>query len=205
MRWLFRWLARGSGGGIGPLDVYEVAFLAGGAERVADSVIIELNRRGLLVVHERWVRAVGGKRPPGHAVERAVVAFCRRGKTIEAVRAAMRRFPEVEEIIGGRLAARGLVAGAGRRVTRRGRRKLRVAGRDASVPAYVFSGITVAPDGPEQPRARQGSPGGSRGGRSRRRTGGGFDGGSGSDWGTGTHFGGHSSGGGGGGGGGGGE
>ncbi|NGO74661.1 TIGR04222 domain-containing membrane protein [Streptomyces sp. YC504] len=144
MRWGFRRFSRGSGAAR-DLGVYDVAFLAGGPQRVADSAIIALNRRGLVVVLASRVRAVDGEHPE-HAVERAVLVFCRRSKVINAVRAAVQRSPEVEEI-GRRLAARGLVAGSRRRVTRAGRRHLQAARDDASVPQYVLGGATISRDG----------------------------------------------------------
>lgn len=132
MGWVFRWIVRGSGE-TRTLDVYDVAFLAGGARRVVDSAVIALNRRGLLVVHASQVRTVDGEQPL-HAVERAVVAFCGRTKSIDTVRAGLQRSPEVEEIARG-LAAWGLVTGADRQVTRAGRRHLQQAECDPNVPA----------------------------------------------------------------------
>ncbi|MER7175124.1 TIGR04222 domain-containing membrane protein [Streptomyces mesophilus] len=140
-----RWGFSRSSSAAQELQVYDVAFLAGGARRVADSVIISLNRRGLVVVLASRVRTVDGEQPE-HAVERAVLVFCRRSKNIDAVRAAVQRSPEIEEI-GRRLAALGLVAGSRRRVTRAGRRHLQAAGRDASVPEYVLGGATIFRDG----------------------------------------------------------
>ncbi|MEV6957390.1 TIGR04222 domain-containing membrane protein [Streptomyces sp. NPDC051183] len=137
MRWVFRQFARGSDE-IRDLDVYDIAFLAGGARRVADSAIVALNRRGLLVVHASQVRTVDGELP-GHAVERRVVAFCGHTRSIDAVRSNLQRSLESYEI-GRRLAAWGLVKGADRRVTRSGRRHLEAAGRDASIPEYVLRG-----------------------------------------------------------------
>lgn len=135
MRRVFRWIVRGSGE-TRTLDSYDVAFLAGGARRVVDCAVIALNRRGLLVVHALHVRTVDGEQPL-HAVERAVIAFCGRAKSVDAVRAGLQRSPEVEEI-GRGLAAWGLVAGADRQVTRAGRRHLQQAQRDPRMPAYVF-------------------------------------------------------------------
>ncbi|MCX5405822.1 TIGR04222 domain-containing membrane protein [Streptomyces sp. NBC_00335] len=137
MRWVFRQFARGSHE-MRDLDVYDIAFLAGGARRVADSAMVALNRRGLLVVHKAQVRTVGGELP-GHAVERRVLAFCGRTRSVDSVRADLHRSLEGYEI-GRRLAAWGLVKGADRRVTRSGRRHLEAAGRDASIPEYVLRG-----------------------------------------------------------------
>lgn len=197
MRWVFRWIVRGSGE-TRTLDVYDVAFLAGGARRVVDSAVIALNRRGLLVVHASQVRTVDGEQPL-HAVERAVVAFCGRTMSIDTVRAGLQRSPEVEEI-GRGLAAWGLVAGADRQVTRAGRRHLQQAGCDPSMPAYVFVESTMLREGTvRRPIGRaQAVP--VRRGRPPRRTGNRLYGDPGPGPDTGTHSGGgHSCGGGGGG------
>ncbi|MFD6415363.1 TIGR04222 domain-containing membrane protein [Streptomyces sp. NPDC060194] len=151
MGWSSRRFGRGAGSDTGPggtpaPDVYDVAFLAGGAPRVADSAIVALQRRGLLAVHASRACTVAGWERPEHPVERAAVDFCGRSRGLAAVRLALTRSPEVDEI-GRRLAARGLVAGARRRVTRRGRRCLRAAGLDAGVPAYVLEGAAILPDG----------------------------------------------------------
>ncbi|MER5226406.1 TIGR04222 domain-containing membrane protein [Streptomyces flaveus] len=130
------------------LDAYDFAFLAGGAQRVADSAMIALSERGLLMVRVSRVRTVGEEQPQ-HPVERAVIASCPRSRSIAALalHAALQRSPEVEEI-GRRLAAWGLLTGSRRRVTLLGRRRLRAAERDESLPAYVFGGPAVLPDGP---------------------------------------------------------
>lgn len=130
------------------LDVYDFAFLAGGAQRVADSAVIGLSERGLIVVRVSRVRAVG-EEVPQHPVERAVIAACPRGGSVAAlaVHAALQRSPEVEEI-GRRLAAWGLLTGSRRRTTRLGRRRLQAIEQEGSLPAYVFGGPVVLPDGP---------------------------------------------------------
>ncbi|ANS67946.1 hypothetical protein SLINC_5722 [Streptomyces lincolnensis] len=61
--------------------------------------------------------------------------------------ADLQRSPEVEEI-GRRLAAWGLLTGSRRRMTRLGRRRLQAAEQEGSLPAYVFGGPVVLPDGP---------------------------------------------------------
>lgn len=136
------------GEGARALDVYDFAFLAGGARRVADSAVIALSERGLIVVRVSRVRAVGEEQPQ-HPVERAVMAACPRGGSVAAiaVHAGLQRSPEVEEI-GRRLAAWGLLTGSRRRTTRPGRRRLQAAEQEGSLPAYVFGGPVVLPDGP---------------------------------------------------------
>lgn len=128
------------------LDVYDVAFLAGGAQRVVDSALIALSERGLLKLRGTRVRAVGEERPQ-HPVEQAVIVSCPRSRSVTAVHAALRCSPEVEEI-GRQLAARGLVTGSRHRPTRAGRRRLRAAESDDSLPTYVFEGPAALPTGP---------------------------------------------------------
>ncbi|MEI5523689.1 TIGR04222 domain-containing membrane protein [Streptomyces brasiliscabiei] len=128
------------------LDLYDLAFLAGGAQRVADSAVIALSESGSLRMRGSRVRAVGEARPD-HPVEQAVLAWCPRSRTLTSVSAALRTSPEIEEI-SRRLAARGLVTGSPRRLTRAGRRRLQAAERDENLPAYILNGPTTLPKGP---------------------------------------------------------
>ncbi|MEU5197158.1 TIGR04222 domain-containing membrane protein [Streptomyces scabiei] len=128
------------------LDMYDLAFLAGGVQRVADSAVTALSETGSLRMRGSRVRAVGEARPE-HPVERAVIAWCPRSRTVTSVSTALRTSPEVEEI-GRRLAARGLVTGTRRRPTRAGRRRLRSARHDESLPAYVLDGPAALSNGP---------------------------------------------------------
>ncbi|MFI1438564.1 TIGR04222 domain-containing membrane protein [Streptomyces fructofermentans] len=138
----------GAGEGAGALDTYDVAFLAGGVQRVVDSAIIALSERGLLVVRASRVRAVDGGRA-GHPVERALVEACAGagGRSVAAARQLMRHSPEVDEI-GRRLAARGLVRRPRLRPTREGRRQLEAVVRAGSVPAYLLDGPAGLGPGP---------------------------------------------------------
>ncbi|WP_433544447.1 TIGR04222 domain-containing membrane protein (plasmid) [Streptomyces sp. CA-294286] len=195
MRWVFRWIVRSSGE-TRPLDVYDVAFLAGGAQHVVDSAVTTLRRLGLLVVNNAQVRSVRGKQPL-HPVERALVACCRHPTDIDKVRAVLQRSPEMETI-GRGLATWGLVAGAERHTTPAGRRHLQQAQLDPRMPAYVFPRRSPRREEAVPPPA--GQPPRRRSGRNRRYGGSG----PGLDADThsgGGHSGGHSGGGGGGGGG----
>lgn len=127
------------------LDAYDVAFLAGGAQRVVDSAVIALSERGLLKLSGSRVRAVG-EALPHHPVECALIASCPHSRSAASVLAALRRSPEVQEI-ARRLAARSLVTGSRRRLTRLGRRQLRAAERGEGLPDYVIGGPAVLPDG----------------------------------------------------------
>ncbi|WP_327302182.1 TIGR04222 domain-containing membrane protein [Streptomyces sp. NBC_01298] len=158
MRWVFRWIVRGSGE-TRPLDVYDVAFLAGGPRHVVDSAVTALHQRELLVVQSAQVHAVEGRQPL-HPVERAMVVFCRRPTGIELVRAVLERSPEVEEI-GRGLATWGLVAGGERQMTPAGRRHLQEARLDPRMLEYVFPHRTprwegAAPRPAGQSRRRSG-------------------------------------------------
>ncbi len=127
------------------LDVYEVAFLAGGAQRVVDSAMIALVERGLLKLSGSRVRAVG-EAPPEHPVECALFTSCPHNRSTASVLAALQRSPEVRKI-AHRLAARNLVSASRRRLTRSGRRQLRAAERGESLPDYVLGGPAVLPAG----------------------------------------------------------
>ncbi|WP_179203536.1 TIGR04222 domain-containing membrane protein, partial [Streptomyces griseiscabiei] len=128
------------------LDLYDLAFLAGGAQRVSDSAVIALSETGALRIRGSRVRAVGEARPE-HPVEQAVLAWCPRSRALTSVYAALRTSPEIEDI-GRRLAARGLVTGSRRRPTRAGRRRLQSAERAGILPAYILDGPTTFPKGP---------------------------------------------------------
>ncbi|WP_236067593.1 TIGR04222 domain-containing membrane protein [Streptomyces brasiliscabiei] len=128
------------------LDTYDLAFLAGGAPRVADCAVMALAATGSLMIRGSRVRAVGEARPE-HPVEQAVLAWCPRSRTLTSVSAALRTSPEIEKI-GRRLAARGLVTGSRRRPTRAGRRQLQSAERAGNLPAYILNGPTTLPKGP---------------------------------------------------------
>lgn len=131
------------------LDEYDMAFLAGGAPRVADSAVFALSVRGLITVRAGRIRAVRGDALPGHPVERAVVECCGVGssRSVAQVRAAVQRASCTDELVQGLVAA-GLVGSARHRVTRAGRRRLREAEREGALPDHVFHGAGALPDGP---------------------------------------------------------
>lgn len=126
------------------LDEYEVAYLAGGPQRVLETALFALRDRGAVTVAGPRVRAVedtGGPagHPARHPVERAVLASCPRGRSLAVVAKTVRGGPEVAEIERG-LAALGLVTRARHRLTRAGRSRLKAAGEEGTLPAYVFDG-----------------------------------------------------------------
>lgn len=127
------------------LEMYDVAYLAGGAPRVAECAVIALSERGLLVLRVSRVRAAH-KDLPRHPVERAAIASCPRSSSTASVCADLQLSPEVEAI-GDRLAEWGLVTGRRPRLTREGRQQLQAAERDGTLPPYVFGGPAVLPEG----------------------------------------------------------
>ncbi|WP_371658553.1 TIGR04222 domain-containing membrane protein [Streptomyces sp. NBC_00280] len=129
----------------GALDAYEVAFLAGGTQRVADSAMIALCERGLMKLSGSRVRAAG-EALPQHPVECALVALCPSSRSAASVLAILQCSPEVQQI-ARRLAARSLVTGSRHRLTRLGRRRLRAAEQGEGIPDYVFGGPAVLPNG----------------------------------------------------------
>ncbi|SDN14395.1 TIGR04222 domain-containing membrane protein [Streptomyces wuyuanensis] len=148
--WRFREAARAATGTSGSLGLYEAAFLAGGPGRVADTVVIALCERRTLLLRASRVRAADAARRQdvtGHPLERTVLGLCDRSRSTAYVRIAVVRSPEVEAI-GQRLAALGLVTSVRHRPTRAGRRRLRAARQDGSLPRYVFEGPAALPAGP---------------------------------------------------------
>ncbi|MFG2841403.1 TIGR04222 domain-containing membrane protein [Streptomyces zaomyceticus] len=120
------------------LDLYEYAYLAGGTQRVAESVIISLAERGVVSLRAARLRAVG-EAHPGHPVERALLAACPRSMRVQDVIEALGDSREVDEI-ADRLVALRLVSSRRRRTTRAGRRRLASAISEGSLPAYVREG-----------------------------------------------------------------
>lgn len=130
------------------LDVYEVACLAGGRQRVLEAALFALRDRGAITLVGPRVRAVeddsddhDGLAEPSadHPVERAILARCRRGRSLEAVANAVRGGPEVRKIERD-LVALGLLTRVRRLPTRAGRGQLVVAREEGVFPAYVFDG-----------------------------------------------------------------
>ncbi|MEW2625144.1 TIGR04222 domain-containing membrane protein [Streptomyces sp. NPDC048106] len=130
------------------LAEYDIAFLAGGVPRVADSAVVALSARGLITVRAGRIRVVRGGALPGCPVERAVVEYCGVGsRSVAQVRAAVQRASCTQEL-AQRLVTAGLVGSARHRVTRAGRRRLKEAERAGTLPDHVFRGAGVFPDGP---------------------------------------------------------
>lgn len=182
------------------LDLYDVAYLAGGTWRVAEAAVITLRERGAVTVNGPRVRAGAGE--PEHPVERALTALCPHNRSLTAVLSELAGSGSVEEI-GDRLVSLGLLSRSRKRLTHTGRRRLEAAGEEESVPSYVLDGPAAVPDRQLRRTVIEAMPQPSGLGRRLRRLGGALDDtgdGWGSDSGSG-HGGGHSCGGGGGGGG----
>ncbi|MFD7963493.1 TIGR04222 domain-containing membrane protein [Streptomyces zaomyceticus] len=132
---------RGSGAGDGSeqaLDLYEYAYLAGGRQRVVESVIISLAERGVVSLRAARLRAIG-EAHPRHPAERALLAACPRSMRVQDVIETLRDSREVDEI-AGRLVALRLLSSRRRRTTRAGRRRLAGAISEGSLPVYVREG-----------------------------------------------------------------
>jgi hypothetical protein len=130
------------------LELYDIAYLAGGPQRVAEAALIRLRDRGVVTVVGPRVRARRGEDGRAdHPVERALVAQCSRGgKSVTFVLAALRNGPEVEAI-RRRLVSHGLLTRYRRRPTRAGRRQLAAARRDGmTLPGYVLDGTAAVTD-----------------------------------------------------------
>jgi hypothetical protein len=125
------------------LDLYDIAHLAGGPQRVAETAFLGLRERGVIRVRGSWVRALG--EPADHPVERALIALCPRGKSVASVLATVLGGPEMAEI-EGRLVSYGLLTRSRHRLTHAGRRHLETAKRDATLPTYVLGGRAAVPD-----------------------------------------------------------
>lgn len=124
--------------------MYEVACLAGGPQRVLETALLALRDRGAVTIVGPRVSAAEGKEVPAgdavrHPVERAVLASCPRGRSLEVVAKAVRGGPEVAEIRRG-LVALGLLTRVRHRLTRAGRGRLAAAREEGAHPAYVFDG-----------------------------------------------------------------
>ncbi|WP_330174804.1 TIGR04222 domain-containing membrane protein [Streptomyces sp. NBC_01498] len=129
-----------------PLDAYEVAYLAGGPQRVCDTALFALRDRGAVTVAGPRVRpAEEGDGLVEHPVEEAVLAACPWGRSLAGVAASVRGGPEVAEI-RRTLVALGLLTLARRRPTRAGVRRLEEAKRAGTFPAYVIDGPPAHPD-----------------------------------------------------------
>ncbi|MFD3485218.1 TIGR04222 domain-containing membrane protein [Streptomyces sp. NPDC058665] len=128
------------------LEAYEVAYLAGGPQRVLEAALFALRDRGAVTIVGPRVRAA--EESDGlarHPVERAVLASCQRGRSLKVVANALRGGPEVAEI-KRELVAIGLVARSRHRLTPAGRRQLAAAKKEATFPAYIFEGPAGHPD-----------------------------------------------------------
>jgi hypothetical protein len=132
------------------LDPYDIAHLAGGPRRVAETALAGLRDRGLVTVRGPRVRARGDDAEPAggdaaeHPVELALIALCPRGRSVADVLAAVAQAPETAKI-GLRLVSYGLLTRR-RRLTQAGRRRLEAARQEATLPAYVFEGPAALPD-----------------------------------------------------------
>ncbi|MFF3749512.1 TIGR04222 domain-containing membrane protein [Streptomyces sp. NPDC002018] len=132
------------------LDRYDIAHLAGGAQRVAETALIELRGRGVITVLGPRVRAAESTDGPTgegalHPVEQALVALCPWSRSVAAVLADVARGAQTGEI-ERRLVAHGLRTRHRHRLTHAGRQTLETAVREGVFPAYVFEGPAAVTD-----------------------------------------------------------
>ncbi|MEU3183794.1 TIGR04222 domain-containing membrane protein [Streptomyces sp. NPDC006923] len=132
------------------LDQYDIAHLAGGARRVAETALIGLRGRSVITLLGPRVRAVESTDWPAgegahHPVERALVALCPWSRSVASVLADVARGAETAEI-ERRLVAHGLRTRHRNRLTHAGRESLETAAREGTFPAYVFEGPAAVPD-----------------------------------------------------------
>lgn len=125
------------------LDLYEIAYLAGGPLRVAETALITLHERGIVTVQRSRVRA--GKTRADHPVERALTELCPYRKRVRFVLTMLLSGPETEEI-GRRLVSYGLLTRSRQRFTAAGRRHVQTAKEDGALPVHVFDGPAALPD-----------------------------------------------------------
>lgn len=131
------------------LDLYDVAYLAGGPQRMVEVALVALHERGAVRIRLSRVRAVdeAADHPDPHPVERAVVALCRhRSLSTLSLLGAIETGPEVEEV-ERRMVSSGLLTPRRLRLTRAGRRHLETAEESGVYPAYVFEGPAALPKG----------------------------------------------------------
>ncbi|QXE38650.1 TIGR04222 domain-containing membrane protein [Streptomyces sp. GMY02] len=132
------------------LDRYDIAHLAGGARRVAETALVGLRGRGVITVVGPRVRAAESPDGPAgggaeHPVEQALLALCPESRSVAWVLAEVARGAETAAIERW-LVAYGLRTRYRRRLTQAGRRSLEAAVREAVLPAYVFEGPAAVPD-----------------------------------------------------------
>lgn len=130
------------------LDLYDVAYLTGGPQRMVEAALVALHERGAVRIRASRVRTVDGPvdHAAAHPVEYAVAALCRRrSRSTLSLLNAMEIGPEVEEV-ERRMVSFGLLTPRRLRLTRAGRQQLDAAERGGAYPAYVFEGPAALPD-----------------------------------------------------------
>ncbi|GAA2350501.1 TIGR04222 domain-containing membrane protein [Streptomyces cuspidosporus] len=143
MRTLFR---RRDGAARQALDLYDIAYLAGGPRRVAQVALITLRERGAIKFIGLRLRAVRPAEAADHPVERALIGWCHPvGCDAASAVAEVLSGPEVKRI-GARLVSYGLLSRSRRRRTDAGGRALESAQQEGTLPAHVLQGLSAVPD-----------------------------------------------------------
>ncbi|ADI10460.1 hypothetical protein SBI_07340 [Streptomyces bingchenggensis BCW-1] len=139
------------------LDIYDIAYLAGGPRRVARTALIELRERGAIKFIGSRVRALRAGDPADHPIERALIKQCHPvGKDAYSAVAEVRYGPEMKKI-GRQLASYGLLGRSRQRLTPAGERVLESA-REEALPKYVFDGLAAVQDERLRTAVREATP-----------------------------------------------
>ena len=131
------------------LDLYDVAYLTGGPQRMMEVALVALHERGMVRIRVSRVRAVDEAvdHPDAHPFERAIVDLCRRrSRDTLTLLGDVRAGPEAEEI-ERRMVSSGLLTRRRLWPTRAGWRHLGEAEQSGAFPAYVFEGPAALPGG----------------------------------------------------------
>lgn len=140
------------------LDIYDIAYLAGGPRRVTRTALIQLRERGAIKFIGSRLRALRAGEPADHPVERALIEKCYPvGRDACSVVAEVRYGPEMKKI-GRRLASYGLLGRSRQRLTPAGERALESARQEGALPAYVFDGLAALQDERLRAAVREATP-----------------------------------------------
>ncbi|MEU5030129.1 TIGR04222 domain-containing membrane protein [Streptomyces milbemycinicus] len=129
------------------LDIYDIAYLAGGPRRVVRTALIALRERGAIKFIGYRVKALRAAEPADHPVERVLIKRCHPvGRQSDDAAVEVLISPEVEEI-ERRLVSYGLLSRSWHHLTDAGERELEAAKQqEEAFPAYVFDGLAAVPD-----------------------------------------------------------
>ncbi|MFF7649243.1 TIGR04222 domain-containing membrane protein [Streptomyces sp. NPDC007983] len=141
------------------LDLYDVAYLAGGPRRMMEVALVALHERGIVRIRSSRVHTLDGAGDPdGHPFEHAVAELCRYvSRRTRHLLEAIETGPEVEEI-ERRMVSCGLLTPRRLRLTRAGKWHLGAAERSGAFPGHVFEGPAALPKGALRRNVSEGIP-----------------------------------------------